>query len=303
MRSPRGIRSSCASLRKAVPAAIPVSMLVIVGISVFNPFRMLSKLPIDFGNVVVSGTKITMQSPHMAGFTPDRRPYEVTREPPMQDVTNPNFIELETLKAKIEMEDKSIVLMDARKGNFKNREQLLDLHEDILLRSPSYEARLSEATVDMGKGTVVSDKPVNVKMIDGTLDAQASRNHRQWRTDDLLWRRHHAPESDRQDRAAGNPPASRDEAMTVRRTAHRGYLLRACAIGVVAFASLATVACARCAEGGRRGSRGQRLQADRRMRCRGSRKIATSRSASTPSGSRFATRRRLRPSSATPGPM
>ena len=24
----------------------------------------------------------------------------------------------------------------------------------------------------MGKGTVVSDKPVNVKMIDGTLDAQ-----------------------------------------------------------------------------------------------------------------------------------
>ena len=119
-------------------------MLVIVGISVFNPFRMLSKLPIDFGNVVVSGTKITMQSPHMAGFTPDRRPYEVTARTAVQDVTNPNFIELETLKAKIEMEDKSIVLMDARKGYFKNREQLLDLHEDVLLRSPTYVARLSK---------------------------------------------------------------------------------------------------------------------------------------------------------------
>ncbi len=33
-------------------------------------------------------------------------------------------------------------------------------------------ARLSEATVDMAKGTVVSDKPVNVQMADGTLDAQ-----------------------------------------------------------------------------------------------------------------------------------
>ena len=159
-------------LRKAVPAAILASMLVIVGISVFNPFRMLSKLPINFGNVVVSGTKITMQSPHMAGFTPDRRPYEVTARTAVQDVTNPNFIELETLKAKMEMEDKSTVLMDARKGFFKNREQLLDLHEDILLRSPSYVARLIEATVDIGKGTVVSDKPVNVKMIDGVLDAQ-----------------------------------------------------------------------------------------------------------------------------------
>jgi lipopolysaccharide export system protein LptC len=159
-------------LRKAVPAAILASMLLIVGVSVFNPFRMLSNLPINFGNVVVSGTKITMQSPHMAGFTPDRRPYEVTARTAVQDVTNPNFIELETLKAKMEMEDKSIVLMDARKGFFKNREQLLDLHEDIVLRSPSYVARLIEATVDIGKGTVVSDKPVNVKMIDGVLDAQ-----------------------------------------------------------------------------------------------------------------------------------
>jgi lipopolysaccharide export system protein LptC len=159
-------------LRKAVPIAIFASMLMIGGISVFNPFRMLTGLPIDMSNVVVSGTKITMQSPHMAGFTPDRRPYEVNARTAMQDVTNPNFIELETLKAKIQMEDKSTVLMNARKGNFRNREQLLDLYEDVILKSTTYEARLSEATVDMGKGSVVSDKPVNVKMIDGTLDAQ-----------------------------------------------------------------------------------------------------------------------------------
>lgn len=159
-------------LRTAVPAVIAVSMLLIVGVSVFNPFRMLAGLPIDVGNVVVSGTKITMQSPHMAGFTPDRRPYEVNAVTAMQDITNPNFIELETLKAKVEMEDKSIVLMDARRGYFKNREQLLDLHEDVILRSPSYVARLSEATIDMGKGTVISNKPVNVRMMDGVLDSQ-----------------------------------------------------------------------------------------------------------------------------------
>ncbi|MDQ8732246.1 LPS export ABC transporter periplasmic protein LptC [Bradyrhizobium sp. LHD-71] len=159
-------------LRKAVPAAIVVSMLMIVGVSVFNPFRMLVNLPIDIGNVVVSGTKITMQSPHLAGFTPDRRPYEVTANTAMQDINNPNFIELETLKAKIEMEDKSTVLMDARRGYLKNREQLLDLHDDVVLKSTSYEARLIEATIDIGKGTVVSDKPVNVKMLEGTLDAQ-----------------------------------------------------------------------------------------------------------------------------------
>lgn len=159
-------------LRKAVPAAIAVSFLMIIGVSVFNPFRMLTNLPIDIGNVVVSGTKITMQAPQMAGFTPDRRPYEVTAKTAMQDVTNPNLVELETLKAKIEMEDKSIVLMDARRGFLKNREQLLDLYDDVYLKSATYEARLSEASVDMGKGSVVSNKPVRVNMLEGTLDAQ-----------------------------------------------------------------------------------------------------------------------------------
>jgi lipopolysaccharide export system protein LptC len=159
-------------MRWAVPAAIGASMLAIVGISVFNPFRMLSGLPIDVGGVVVSGTKITMQSPHMAGFTQDRRPYEVNAKTAMQDVTNPNFVELETLRAKVEMEDKSVVTMSSRTGNFRNREQLLDLYDDVILKSPTYEARLFDAQIDMGKGSVVSNKPVNVKMIDGTLDAK-----------------------------------------------------------------------------------------------------------------------------------
>jgi len=66
-------------LRIAVPAAVTLAMAAILAASSFNnPFRMgLSKLPVDVDNVVVSGTKITMEAPHMAGFTPDQRPYEV----------------------------------------------------------------------------------------------------------------------------------------------------------------------------------------------------------------------------------
>ena len=69
-------------LRIAVPAAVILSMAAIVMVSIFNPFRMLlPKLPLDMGNLVVSGTKITMESPHLAGYTPDRRPYEVGQKP------------------------------------------------------------------------------------------------------------------------------------------------------------------------------------------------------------------------------
>ena len=65
-------------LRVAVPAAVVLAMAVIVFVSVYNPFRiLLPKIPIDMSNLVVSGTKITMESPHMAGFSTDQRPYEV----------------------------------------------------------------------------------------------------------------------------------------------------------------------------------------------------------------------------------
>ncbi|THD46781.1 MAG: LPS export ABC transporter periplasmic protein LptC [Bradyrhizobium sp.] len=160
-------------LRVAVPAAVIVSMAAIVMVSIFNPFRMLlPKLPLDMGNLVVSGTKITMESPHLAGYTPDRRPYEVWAKTATQDVTDPDHVDLKTLRAKVLMEDQSTVTLDALNGLMDTKQQLLDLHKDIYLQtSTGYEAWLSQAFVDMGKGTVTSDEHVDVKWADGTLSA------------------------------------------------------------------------------------------------------------------------------------
>ncbi|MEK9280697.1 MULTISPECIES: LPS export ABC transporter periplasmic protein LptC [unclassified Bradyrhizobium] len=164
-------------LRIAVPGAVLLSMAAIVGVSIFNPFRMLMpKLPIDSGNLVVSGTKITMESPHLAGYTPDQRPYELWAKTATQDITDPDHVELSTLRAKVLMEDQSTLFLDARTGVFDNKQQQLDLHKDIFLRtSTGYEARLNSAFVDMGKGTVSSDDHVDVKLTNGTLSADRLR--------------------------------------------------------------------------------------------------------------------------------
>ena len=163
-------------LRLAVPVMVAAAMLTIVGVSLFNPFRILSKLPIDIGKLGVSGTKITMDSPHLAGFTQDQRPYELWAKSAVQDVTKPNNVELHELRAKVQMEDKTGLTMDARTGLFDTKTQLLDLKEDIFLQSSTgYEARLTQATVDMGAGAVSSDEPVAVKLLNGTLDANRLR--------------------------------------------------------------------------------------------------------------------------------
>jgi lipopolysaccharide export system protein LptC len=164
-------------LRVAVPAAVVLAMAGIVAVSVFNPFRMLlPKLPVDMGNLVVSGTKVTMESPHLAGFSTDRRPYEMWAKAAIQDVTDPDHVELKTLRAKVLMEDKSTLTMDARTGYYDSKEQMLDLRKDIFLQTTTgYEARMSQAYVDINKGTVTSDEHVDVKLLNGTLTADKLR--------------------------------------------------------------------------------------------------------------------------------
>ncbi|WP_407177702.1 LPS export ABC transporter periplasmic protein LptC [Bradyrhizobium sp. STM 3562] len=161
------------TLRVAVPAAVLLALAMIVGISIFNPFRMLMpKLPLDVGNLVVSGTKITMESPHLSGYTPDQRPYELWAKTATQDLTDPDHVELNKVRAKVLMEDRSTVTLDALTGLFDNKQQTIDLRKDIFLQTTTgYEARLTHAFVDMAKNTVDSDEHVDVKLTNGTLSS------------------------------------------------------------------------------------------------------------------------------------
>ncbi|ABE37415.1 conserved hypothetical protein [Rhodopseudomonas palustris BisB5] len=164
------------TLRVAVPLVVALSLAAILAISIFNPFRLLSKLPIDIGDLVVSGTKITMESPHLAGFTNDGRPYEMWARSATQDLTSQDHVDLHTLRAKVVSDDQSTVLIQARDGKFNTKAQLLNLQKDVYLRtSTGSEAWMTQADIDMGKGNVSSDEPVDVKWLGGTLRGQRLR--------------------------------------------------------------------------------------------------------------------------------
>jgi lipopolysaccharide export system protein LptC len=160
-------------LRVAIPVVVVIALAVTTLLSIFNPWRMIVKLPLNIGNLVVSGTKITMESPRLSGFTPDKRAYELSARAAAQDLTNPNQVELNDMHAKIELEDKSTVQLDARKGVFDTKTEMLKLDESIILRSSTgYEGHLQEAIVDIQAASVVSTKPVSLKLLNGTLDAR-----------------------------------------------------------------------------------------------------------------------------------
>ena len=159
-------------LRVAIPLAVVLGFTGIFLIVYFNPLRILAKLPIDVGNLVVSGTKITMEQPRLSGFTGDARAYELSADAAKQDLTKPDLIELRNIHAKVQMQDKSTVEVSATAGIYDSKGETLKLDQNIVLSSSTgYRGRLSQATIDIRKGHVLSEQPVEVELLQGKLNA------------------------------------------------------------------------------------------------------------------------------------
>lgn len=163
-------------LRVSIPGIVTVALTSVVGLSLFNPFRVVADVPTNLDNIVVSGTKITMESPHMSGFTPDERPYELWAKTAVQDVSNADTVDLDVPRGKMLLEDRSTMTVDARTGRFNNKSQVLDLYKDVFLQtSTGYEARLNHARVEIATGAVSTDDGVNVKFDGGRVKADRLR--------------------------------------------------------------------------------------------------------------------------------
>jgi lipopolysaccharide export system protein LptC len=130
-------------------------------------------LPGELGSLVIKGTKVTMQQPRLSGYTADSRPYEFTANSAEQDITKPDLMELHQIAARIEMEDKSMVNLTSNAGTYDMKTEILTLVDRVhIVSSNGYEARLSEASVDVRKGNVQSGKPVWVKLTNGVINGK-----------------------------------------------------------------------------------------------------------------------------------
>jgi lipopolysaccharide export system protein LptC len=160
-------------LRVAIPTLVVLLVLGFAAVTWFNPLRIVAKLPHGAGTLTISGTKVTMELPRIAGYTRDARAYELSAQSADQDLTRPENVELKGIAAKVALQNDAFVEMSAARGLYNSKAEQLRLGESIVLKSSSgYEARLSDALIDMRSGQIVSDKPVEVKLLNGVLNAR-----------------------------------------------------------------------------------------------------------------------------------
>ena len=159
-------------LRVALPVAVVMAIGAYVVLTFYNPIAALARLPSMSGKLGVQGSTITMELPRIAGFTRDSRSYEINAETAVQDITKPDLVELQKLRARIEMQDKDVVQITANSGTYNTKADKVVLRDQVVVTSEQgYKAQLREAAVEMKKGHVVSELPVEITLPNGMLKA------------------------------------------------------------------------------------------------------------------------------------
>jgi len=111
-----------------------------------------------------------MQNPKLSGFTRDKRRYDIVAGAAAQDLTTPGMIELHDINATFEMQDKSTTKVVARDGMLDTKNDKLVLEHDIVVTtSKGEEGYFEQAFIDTKSGNVVSEKPVRLKLTNGTV--------------------------------------------------------------------------------------------------------------------------------------
>jgi lipopolysaccharide export system protein LptC len=158
-------------LRIVLPAVVIFVVSVLILWTYFNPLQILEGLPVKIGEMTVSGTKITMEAPRLAGYTRDDRPYELTAKSAAQDLKRPDMVELSDIRAKVQTSGIGMTEITARNGTYDSKKETLMLGDDVVLVTTGYRAWMTNTLVDIKTSNVVSEKPVKVEMLKGVLNA------------------------------------------------------------------------------------------------------------------------------------
>lgn len=160
-------------MRTALPAGIGFVVVAYALLSWLNPFGALPGTA-SIANMVISGTRVTMDLPKLAGYTRDGRQYELVATAATQDLKKPTLIELKDIRAKVEMRNGNTVNVKAASGLYDTKAETVAMREDVFVSTTTgTQVRLKEALMDVRKGHVLSQQPVEVLLSNGRVDAQA----------------------------------------------------------------------------------------------------------------------------------
>ena len=153
---------------------LPVIAVLAIG-AVWATARVI---PGDLASLVamsgidVKSNSVIMQHPHISGFEGTRRAYEVRADTATQNLDDPKVVTFHQIVGRFGLDQQGEATVNAAVGIYNGNNNTLRLSEGGNMRTTNgYAGAFADADIDLGKGTLVSSKPVSFSSSDGSIHA------------------------------------------------------------------------------------------------------------------------------------
>lgn len=125
-------------------------------------------------SVTINDGKLVMKNPVMSGQSSDARPYTMRALQAVQDLANPDVIELEDIVADLPVADGDKAVLKALSGTYDRTAQTLVFNQAFTVTTGAgMAAELQSADIDLASGGLVTKAPVSIRSPDASVVAQS----------------------------------------------------------------------------------------------------------------------------------
>jgi len=144
--------------------AVPLLAAVIaIAFPVYSYLAAPVSISVQAEGSAFADGKLVMANPKLNGFTKQKLPYSLTALRAIQDVGKQGIIDLEGINAKLPLTSDNVATVNATRGVYDRDGNTMSLTSDITVTTTDgIEAKLKSVFLDMGKGTMKTDEPVDV---------------------------------------------------------------------------------------------------------------------------------------------
>ncbi|WP_027060206.1 LPS export ABC transporter periplasmic protein LptC [Mesorhizobium loti] len=147
-------------LKFAVPLA---AALIAVAFPVYSYLAAPVAIAVQTEGTAFTNGKLVMANPKLNGFTKQKQPYSMTALRAIQDVNTQGIIELEGIDAKVPVGPDNVAAVKASHGTYDRDGNTMKLTSDVTITTTDgMQAKFKSVFLDMGKGTMKTDDPVDV---------------------------------------------------------------------------------------------------------------------------------------------
>lgn len=160
-------------LRVALPLAAALVSAAFIGVSFVRAY-----LPenLSVQSAKIEDGKIVMESPAIAGRNEQGISYSLTATRALQDLTDPNMITLENVKAAMPLNKDVIARVTAAGGIFDRSADKLDMNQPFVVNlSNGITASFQSARLDVPRSTMETSDPVKITTNDASIVANTMK--------------------------------------------------------------------------------------------------------------------------------